>query len=183
MFMHMSGHSPASAGSRRPALVQAAAAVLLLLAAICAVAAVDFVPNEPAAIPSVVIIGAAKGGTSDVYGQLALMQHSDAAGMAAAEHFVEPVGKEGGLLIADGTHQMHNRHVRTYMEYLRHPCAAAPVLSECMYHNASARGMLTIDATTSYMFRPLAPLTLRSLSPTSKVVAMLRDPVDMVHSL
>lgn len=81
-------------------------------------------------------------------------------------------------LIGSLNHQM-------YAERLNHPCAAAinsttESFIQCSLNN---RGKFTIDADPSYLENPAIPLSLRSISPTTKIIILLRDPVSRAESL
>ncbi|GIL80345.1 hypothetical protein Vretifemale_9580 [Volvox reticuliferus] len=73
-----------------------------------------------------------------------------------------------------------------YMEYLRllgHPCSDATNgnFQECLAANATKQ--FTLDATPTYYFHVLAPLYLRQLSSLSKIIMMIREPVQRAEVL
>ncbi|GIL80343.1 hypothetical protein Vretifemale_9580 [Volvox reticuliferus] len=73
-----------------------------------------------------------------------------------------------------------------YLEYLRllsHPCGNVhrTLIPECLAANATKQ--LTLDATPTYYFSPVAPLYLRQLSTLSKIIMMIREPVQRAEVL
>jgi hypothetical protein len=125
------------------------------------------------AAPSVAIIGTAKGGTTDVYTLLLKVLH-----------FRKPIRKEHGDLMHESTIGW-NKEFRKYMIRLGHPCARASITQGdfklCMNNlNAPA---LTMDASPMYLEDLQAPITLKSISPGTKVIILLREPLERAVSL
>lgn len=75
-----------------------------------------------------------------------------------------------------------SQHVE-YLQLLRHPCSnsTAADFQDCLA--AYADKQLTIDATPNYFFSAVAPLFLREMSSLSKVIMMIRDPVERAEVL
>lgn len=95
--------------------------------------------------------------------------------------------KEAGLLSRgdiDASKMLPQRlQYVEYLRLLRHPCgnASAGTFQDCIAANAPKQ--LTLDATPTYFFSAVAPLYLRELSSSSKIVMMIREPVERVESL
>ncbi|GIL80336.1 hypothetical protein Vretifemale_9576, partial [Volvox reticuliferus] len=95
--------------------------------------------------------------------------------------------KEPGLLSRGGTKAFELIPQKSqYMEYLRllgHPCSDATKrnFQECFATNATKQ--FTLDATPTYYFHVLAPLYLRQLSSLSKIIMMIREPVERAEVL
>lgn len=143
----------------------------------------EFKPNDPAAVPAIAIIGTAKGGTTDIYEQLVqvfpnVQRGSSEATMNGKELF--------DLVYFDKTPGSPE-----FWEYLRkmdHPCSKHRGLPftrciELLSGSDASRVPITIDATPSYLERFSVPFTLRSVSPNTKIIILLRDPVDRAESL
>jgi hypothetical protein len=105
------------------------------------------------ALPSALIIGTQKGGTTSLFNYLAL--HPDV---------LPPVGKEPHYFDL-----YYARGVRWYRG--RFP-----------YEYRLRGGALTLDASPYYMPHPLAPERAARLLPDAKLVALLRNPVDRALS-
>lgn len=73
--------------------------------------------------------------------------------------------------------------VPEYVRRLGHPCADRNVsdLRSCLQSPDTQR--ITLDATPTYIFLPTVPAQLRAMSPNSKIIVMLRDPVQRVEIL
>jgi Sulfotransferase family len=100
-------------------------------------------------LPSVLIIGTAKGGTTSLFNYLA--HHPDV---------VPPLGKE--------MHYFDMYYARGERWYRgRFP-----------YEYRLRNGTLTLDASPYYLFHPLAPERAARLLPDAKLIALLRNPVD-----
>eukprot|EP00191_Tetraselmis_sp_GSL018_P023732 CAMPEP_0177622936 /NCGR_PEP_ID=MMETSP0419_2-20121207/28621_1 /TAXON_ID=582737 /ORGANISM="Tetraselmis sp., Strain GSL018" /LENGTH=160 /DNA_ID=CAMNT_0019123427 /DNA_START=38 /DNA_END=517 /DNA_ORIENTATION=- len=96
---------------------------------------VTFCKNDPAAAPSVSIIGVAKGGTSDMY-----------------YHMTQIPSVQSGIRKELGFAHLAARSRKSFREYLvklQHPCASAveSKLANCL----SQENALTVDATPSYL--------------------------------
>ncbi|GIM02419.1 hypothetical protein Vretimale_7216 [Volvox reticuliferus] len=145
-----------------------------------------FMPNQPDAVPTLLIIGTAKGGTTDLFEQLT-------AGIVNLDPsrpdppFPQKPSKEPGLLSRGGVDASEMLPKRPqYIEYLRllsHPCSEATKGSfhECMATNATKQ--YTLDATPTYFFSAVAPQYLRQFSSLSKIIMMIRDPVERAEVL
>ena len=104
-------------------------------------------------LPSVLIIGAQKGGTTSLFTYLA--QHPDV---------LPPLYKE--------VHYFDFNYSRGTEWYRgRFP-----------YGHRLRRGSLTLDASPYYLVHPLVPQRAAQLLPQVKLVAVLRNPVDRAHS-
>jgi len=104
-------------------------------------------------LPSVLIIGSQKGGTTSLFNYLA--EHPDV---------LPPIGKEVhyfDLHYAAGENWYRGRF--PYAHRLR-------------------RGALTLDASPYYMLHPLAPVRAAELLPDVKLIAILRNPIDRALS-
>ena len=104
-------------------------------------------------LPSVLIIGTQKGGTTSLFNYLA--EHPDV---------LPPIGKEVhyfDLHYAAGENWYRGRFPYSYR--LR-------------------RGALTLDASPYYMWHPLAPARAARLLPDVKLIAVLRNPIDRALS-
>jgi hypothetical protein len=104
-------------------------------------------------LPSVVIIGAQKGGTSWLFKYL-------------AEHpaVLPPLHKE--------VHYFDFHHRRGVGWYRRH----------FPYSHQLRRGFLTLDASPYYLVHPWVPQRMAQLLPAVKLVALLRNPIDRALS-
>jgi hypothetical protein len=104
-------------------------------------------------LPSILIIGTAKGGTTSLFNYLA--EHPD---------IVPPLGKE--------MHYFDLYHARGERWYRgRFP-----------YEFRLRKGGLTLDASPYYLFHPLAPERAARLLPQAKLIALLRNPVERAFS-
>ena len=107
--------------------------------------------------PDFFIVGAPKCGTTALYTYL--KQHP--------EIFMSPQ-KEPQFFANDVLGD--RRHTCTWAEYLS--CFAA------------ARGAKRIgEASVAYLGSPCAPKQIKMFNPAAKIIIMLRNPVDMMHSL
>jgi Sulfotransferase domain len=104
-------------------------------------------------LPSVLIIGAQKGGTTSLFNYLA--EHPDV---------LQPLGKEVHYF------DLHYSNGENWYRG-RFP-----------YARRLGRGALTLDASPYYMLHPLAPVRAAELLPGVKIIALLRDPVDRALS-
>src|SRR3954470_5863619 len=100
-------------------------------------------------LPSVLIIGAQRSGTTSLFNYL--VQHPDV---------LPPLGKE--------SHYFDIRYARDLRWYRgRFP-----------YAHRLARGSLTLDASPYYLMHPLVPQRVEQVLPGIKLVALLRNPID-----
>ncbi|GLI63489.1 hypothetical protein VaNZ11_006470 [Volvox africanus] len=145
-----------------------------------------FMPNQPDAVPTFLIIGTAKGGTTDLFEQLT----SETVNLDPNRPdppLPHKPKKEAGLLSRGGIDASKMLPQRLqYIEYLRllrHPCGNATkgTFQECIVTNATKQ--FTLDATPTYFFSAVAPLYLRELSSLSKIVMMIREPVERAEVL
>jgi hypothetical protein len=104
-------------------------------------------------LPSVLIIGTQKGGTTSLFNYL--VQHPDV---------LPPLGKE--------VHYF-DFHYASGLNWYR---------GRFPYSHRLRDGALTIDATPYYMMHPLAPQRAAQLLPDVKLVALLRNPIDRAFS-
>lgn len=102
---------------------------------------------------------------------------------------IKPVTKELRDLAGwDGTSTLiGSLNHQLYAERLNHPCATAinstiQSFIQCT-SSSSNNDRYTIDADPSYLENPVVPLSLRSISPTTKIIILLRDPVSRAESL
>ncbi|GLC38023.1 hypothetical protein PLESTM_000675700 [Pleodorina starrii] len=146
-------------------------------------------PNDPTATPTFLIIGAPKGGTTDLFSQL-----TDASVNSGPERPDPPLlsgtKKEVALLhvahLSPANFTPYAPVFRDYLALLRHPCANASSgsqMRECLAGPGSGASAYTLDATPGYYYAPGVPLLLRGFSPNSKVVLMLREPIDRLEAL
>ncbi|GIL80289.1 hypothetical protein Vretimale_19888 [Volvox reticuliferus] len=147
----------------------------------------EFMPNQPDAIPTFLIIGTAKGGTTDLFGQLTAgpvnfdpdrpdppFPHKSNKELA----YLSRTGIDGIKMLPQKQQYME------YLELLGHPCGNAmrgSIFRECFTANATK--LFTLDATPTYSFSAVVPLYLRELSGSSKVIMMIREPVERAESL
>jgi len=104
-------------------------------------------------LPSVLVIGAQRSGTTSLFNYLA--QHPDV---------LPPLGKE--------LHYFDFHYARGIRYYRgRFP-----------YRHRLRRGALSLDATPYYMMHPLAPRRAAELLPDARLIAVLRNPVDRALS-
>ncbi|EFJ46210.1 hypothetical protein VOLCADRAFT_93420 [Volvox carteri f. nagariensis] len=146
----------------------------------------EFKPNQPGALPTILIIGTAKGGTTDLFKQLTDESVNKAPGRVEPPFPVDSAKEpamlgRGGVI---GSWLLPQRALYfEYLQQLNHPCSntTTETLRECL----ATRGLqqLTLDATPDYSFSVMAPIYLRLLSPLSKVVMMMREPVERVEVL
>ncbi|HEX6105203.1 MAG TPA: sulfotransferase domain-containing protein [Gemmatimonadales bacterium] len=104
-------------------------------------------------MPSLLIIGTQKGGTTSLFNYLA--QHPDV---------LSPLGKE--VHYFDFNYARGPRWYRGRFPYARQ----------------LRDGVVTLDATPYYMMHPLAPQRAAALLPDVKLIAVLRNPVDRAFS-
>jgi hypothetical protein len=104
-------------------------------------------------LPSVLVIGAQRGGTTSLFNYLA--QHPDV---------LPPLGKE--------IHYF-DFHYGRGVEYYR---------GRFPYRHRLRGGSLTLDATPYYMMHPLAPPRAARLLPGARLIAVLRNPIDRAFS-
>ncbi|GLC59898.1 hypothetical protein PLESTB_001550300 [Pleodorina starrii] len=146
------------------------------------------------------IIGAGKGGTTDLHAQLTDVsvnsdpQRPDPPLLSGKKKEVEAL-ENPALTTADVT--PFSPFFRDYLVQLRHPCApyADGPLRDCLSSCGSggnatrpgaasaAASVYTMDATPRYHVSTIAPLLLRTFSPYSKMLLMLREPVDRAEAL
>jgi hypothetical protein len=139
---------PATGLSRKPTIVESVKSPLRRLRA-------DYrlLTAPLRSLPSAVIIGTQRGGTTSLFNYL--VQHPDV---------LPPFGKEVhyfDLHYADGVKWYRGRF--PYSHQLR-------------------RGSMTLDATPYYMVHPLVPQRVAQLLPDVKLIAILRNPVDRALS-
>jgi hypothetical protein len=104
-------------------------------------------------LPSVLIIGAQRSGTTSLFNYL--VQHPDV---------LAPLGKE--------SHYFDLRYARGVWWYRgRFP-----------YAHRLRRGALTLDASPYYLVHPLVPRRVAELLPGARLIALLRHPVDRAFS-
>jgi hypothetical protein len=137
-----------------------------------------FVPMSANAAPNIAIIGTAKGGTSDIANVL-----TSAMGVTPAvtkELNDLPCRRRGSIIqkTCDGP-------FRKYMKRLRHSCAWTSTDSECIacMNGDHDHVNITVDATPVYLQEYGVPMTLKRVSPTTKVIVLLREPTDRAYSL
>ncbi|EFJ48660.1 hypothetical protein VOLCADRAFT_90856 [Volvox carteri f. nagariensis] len=144
-----------------------------------------FMPNQLDALPSILIIGTAKGGTTDLYKQLTFPKVNQAPGRAEPR-LPANAEKEPSILNRGGIEGKLMPFQPLYIEYLHllgHPCGNATEddIQDCMATLGTQQ--LTLDASPDYSFSLNAPLYLKQLSPLSKIVMMIREPVERVETL
>jgi hypothetical protein len=104
-------------------------------------------------LPSVLIIGAQKGGTTSLFNYL--VQHPDV---------LPSIRKE--------VHYFDFHYLRGVTWYRGH----------FPYAHRLRRGSLTLDATAYYLVHPLVPERAAGLFPLVKLIVLLRNPVDRAYS-
>ncbi len=134
------------------------------------------IPGVDASIvPSIVVAGTAKAGTSDVVRLLIDMSRGRVA---------EPVHKELYNLFSQPTMEYCDGAFIEYLRKLRHACDSVISYEDC--HQCLKRrniSTMTIDGSPEYLHEPAVPVTLGRVSPNTKVIVMLRDPIQRAHSL
>eukprot|EP01041_Mallomonas_annulata_P009503 gene9503-19742_t len=127
---------------------------------------IPFVSSDNLAIPSILIPGISKAGTTDVHFQLIEIFDSIISGQK----------KEIGML--------NRKNIETsileYSKMLKHSCANK---SEDMKICSAKSNVLTIDATPYYLHSSAAALNLKKISPNTKVIILLRPPIERTESL
>lgn len=112
-------------------------------------------PLRPRLMPSIVIVGAQKAGTSALYSML--VRHP---------RVIAPVEKELTFFGNDSTYALGMAHYRRML----------PV------RPLRATGWTTLDATPNYLYRPAAAERIHRHLPDAVIVAVLRDPVKRARS-
>ncbi|MBK9276172.1 MAG: sulfotransferase [Flavobacteriales bacterium] len=112
-------------------------------------------PLRPRLLPSIVIVGAQKAGTSALYSML--VRHP---------RVIAPVEKELTFFGNDNTYALGMAHYRRML----------PV------RPLRGRGWTTLDATPNYLYRPAAAERIHRHLPGAVIVAVLRDPVKRARS-
>jgi len=114
------------------------------------------------ALPDFVIIGAPKSGTTHMYGSLGAHPHVIPALRKEIDYFSDMRVRRFGTL-----------WYRSYFPSVPH-----------MYYLSKKYGarMVCGEASTSYLFHPLAPKYMREALPDVKLLVMLRNPVDRAYS-
>lgn len=113
------------------------------------------------ALPDFLVIGCQKGGTSSLHTYLA--QHPRLAPADIKEvHFFD-----GGLQPGWDKYAEGERLYRSYFDWRSSMCA---------------QGRQSFEASPCYMFNPLAPARMAAMVPDTKLIALLRDPVDRAVS-
>ncbi len=112
-------------------------------------------PLRPRLMPSIVIVGAQKAGTSALYSML--VRHPKV---------IAPVEKELTFFGNDNTYALGMGHYRRML----------PV------RPLRGTGWTTLDATPNYLYRPAAAERIRRHLPGAVIVAVLRDPVKRARS-
>lgn len=107
-------------------------------------------------MPDFVVVGAPKCGTTSLYSFLCSHPKVEPALTKEIHYFDQPHKYEMGDL------------------WYRHNFPASVSLRRA--------GALTGEATTTYLFHPLAPARMSRSAPGAKIIAMLRDPVDRAYS-
>ncbi len=113
-------------------------------------------------LPDFLIIGAAKSGTTSLYGLISAHPHVLPARIKEIEYFAPT-----GIYLSGPT--WYRDHFPTVLH---------------MYGSALLHGhrMLTGEATAVYMFHPDVPGRVRDLLPNVRLIAILRNPVDRAYS-
>jgi hypothetical protein len=135
----------------------------------------------------VAIIGTAKGGTTDVFYQLTKLipelSHSFNERRSEGGNTKELAFLANAHFFSNSSHtwQLSSDYVRQYLRKLHHPCAdRATEFLDCA--NQAENHFITMDATPSYLEKPWTPLNLHTLSPDTKIIAILRDPLERAMS-
>jgi hypothetical protein len=118
-------------------------------------------------LPSFLIIGAQRAGTTSLYDYLC--RHPDVAG---------PTVPKGEVWWAKELHFFddgYERGVDWYRAWF--PLAASRVLAR-----RRGRDLVAGEATPSYMFHPQAPARVAATIPDARLIALLRDPVERAYS-
>jgi hypothetical protein len=112
-------------------------------------------PVRPRLMPSVIIVGAQKAGTSALFKMLALHPK-----------IIPPAEKE---ITFFGNDEHYGRGLEHYRDQL-------PL------RPARGTGWITLDATPNYLYRPEAAKRIRKHLPHALIIAILRDPVKRAYS-
>lgn len=139
----------------------------------------QFAPTVPYATPSILIAGAGKGGTTDLYIQLV---------ENFATKIIRGISKELSSLSKDWSDPYtESGTFATYLGKLMHPCMNyTNSFQECSQNIQAGlknETRYTIDATPRYLERPYVPLNLKRISPQTKVIILLREPISRAQSL
>ncbi|KAG2496976.1 hypothetical protein HYH03_004982 [Edaphochlamys debaryana] len=83
---------------------------------------------------------------------------------------------------------LSSQSLTKYLQTISHPCSSDPAAPSAVHHlraclTDSPRRQLTIDGSPRYWFSPYAPYHMRFLSPRTKVIIMLREPLERTESL
>lgn len=156
-----------------------------------------FVPNDFAATPTVVLVGTAKAGTTDLYYQLTSQNiESDTFGPGPqlSRGILKEIQKIGDATLQLTSFLSGSSEERLYQDLLSHPCALVPrtefqyaachaLVTNNFSYGCQIEPRYTIDATPTYLdLAPVAPLLLRLISPNSKVIAILKEPLSRAIS-
>ncbi len=112
-------------------------------------------PLRPRLLPSIVIVGAQKAGTSALFSML--VRHP---------RVIAPVEKELTFFGNDNTYALGMAHYRRMLPL----------------RPLRGSGWATLDATPNYLYRPAAAGRIRRHLPGAQIVAVLRDPVKRARS-
>jgi hypothetical protein len=121
--------------------------------------------------PSVAIIGTAKGGTTDAFELLV-------QGLG----FIEPDRKELGHMV-DPKMEVKNQIRLRYLRKLNHPCTAGDRTTHWIFRCVENTEALTVEASMSYLEQKHVPQRFETLSPGTKIIVMLREPLERAASL
>ncbi len=134
-------------------------------------------PHIVKCLPHAIIIGAQKAGTTALFGHMLLRDDFEKPKRKEADFFgkkYSPVSGRGHQQpLRPWPHTASYEHVclllQNFLRYLRR----MPI----HYDNK-----FTIDATPSYMMLPSVASCVRDITPESKLLSILRDPVDRFES-
>lgn len=118
-------------------------------------------------LPSFLIIGAQRGGTTSLLD--ALRRHPDVRGPTAGESFIR-LRKE--LHFFD---QHYDMGVDWYRSFF-------PLSARCRLARARGRNIVVGESTPYYMFHPEVPRRVAETMPDVRLIALLRDPVERAYS-
>lgn len=132
-----------------------------------------FIPTVPESTPTVAIIGTAKGGTSDLFHVLTNLFH-----------FVEPVEKELNNLRITTPIKFCDTNFRLYAARLHHSCGNTNFSEDdCIRCYNRSIDILTLDGSPDYFHDSYVAENLKRISPNTKLIFMIRDPIDRAYSL
>ena len=114
------------------------------------------------ALPDFLIIGIAKSGTTSLYGLISAHPHVVPARLKEVHYFTDSRNYGMGALWYRARFPSMSYKRRLAVRY--------------------GRKILSGEASSTYMFHPMAPGRVKALLPDVKLIAILRNPVDRAYS-